>query len=99
LRGFPSPGVLLRMLMLHVARGYSLRDIPRMAERKPRRKGQCQGSSTANAAREARPRHWPGLGYALAIRGVSFGNPASQTQTETVTDLIRVRGLWFYLVR
>jgi hypothetical protein len=26
LRGFPSPGVLLRMLLLHVARGYSLRD-------------------------------------------------------------------------
>jgi hypothetical protein len=28
-----------------------------------------------------------------------FGNPASQTKTETLTDLIRVRGLWFYLVR
>jgi hypothetical protein len=26
LRGFPSPDVLLRMLMLHVARGYSLRE-------------------------------------------------------------------------
>jgi hypothetical protein len=26
LRGFPSPEVLLRMLMLHVARGYSLRE-------------------------------------------------------------------------
>ena len=26
LRGFPSPDVLLRMLLLHVARGYSLRD-------------------------------------------------------------------------
>jgi hypothetical protein len=26
-------------------------------------------------------------------------NPASQTQTETLTDLICVRGLWFYLVR
>jgi|SRR5271165_7657579 len=37
----------------------------------------------------------PGLGYALAIRGMSFGNAASQTQTETMTDLIRVRGLWF----
>jgi hypothetical protein len=24
--GFPSPDVLLRMLMLHVARGYSLRE-------------------------------------------------------------------------
>src|SRR5258708_39023028 len=26
LRGFPSPDVLLRMLLLHVARGYSLRE-------------------------------------------------------------------------
>src|SRR5271169_1756358 len=26
LRGFPSPDVLLRMLVLHVARGYSLRE-------------------------------------------------------------------------
>lgn len=26
LRGFPSPDVLLRVLMLHVARGYSLRE-------------------------------------------------------------------------
>src|SRR5260370_41009252 len=26
LRGFPSPDVLLRMLMLHVVRGYSLRE-------------------------------------------------------------------------
>src|SRR5258705_9178343 len=26
LRGFPSPEVLLRMLMLHAARGYSLRE-------------------------------------------------------------------------
>jgi hypothetical protein len=26
LRGFPSPDVLLRTLMLHVARGYSLRE-------------------------------------------------------------------------
>jgi hypothetical protein len=26
LRGFPSPDVLLRILMLHVARGYSLRE-------------------------------------------------------------------------
>src|ERR1700726_4689507 len=26
LRGFPSPDLLLRMLMLHVARGYSLRE-------------------------------------------------------------------------
>src|SRR6266850_56108 len=26
LRGFPSPEVVLRMLMLHVARGYSLRE-------------------------------------------------------------------------
>jgi hypothetical protein len=26
LRGFPSPDVLLRMLMLHVARGLSLRE-------------------------------------------------------------------------
>ena len=26
LRGFPSPDVLLRMLMLHVAQGYSLRE-------------------------------------------------------------------------
>ena len=26
LRGFPSPDVLLRMLMMHVARGYSLRE-------------------------------------------------------------------------
>jgi hypothetical protein len=26
LRGFPSPDGLLRMLMLHVARGYSLRE-------------------------------------------------------------------------
>src|SRR6202140_5123233 len=26
LRGFPSPEVLLRLLMLHVARGYSLRE-------------------------------------------------------------------------
>src|SRR5208282_3475920 len=30
---------------------------------------------------------------------MSFGNAASQTKTETLTDLIRVRGLWFYLVR
>jgi hypothetical protein len=28
LQRFPSPDVLLRMLVLHVARGYSLRDIP-----------------------------------------------------------------------
>ena len=28
-----------------------------------------------------------------------FVNPALQTKTETLTDLIRVRGLWFYLVR
>src|SRR6266849_1236581 len=27
LRGLPSPDVLLRMLMLHVARGYSLREM------------------------------------------------------------------------
>lgn len=26
LRGFPSPDVLLRVLMLHVAQGYSLRE-------------------------------------------------------------------------
>jgi len=26
LRGFPSPDVLLRMLLLHVARGYTLRE-------------------------------------------------------------------------
>ena len=26
LRGFPSPDLLLRMLLLHVARGYSLRE-------------------------------------------------------------------------
>ena len=26
-------------------------------------------------------------------------NAASKTKTETLTDLIRVRGLWFYLVR
>ena len=30
---------------------------------------------------------------------MSFGNAASKTKTETLTDLIRVRGLWFYLVR
>ena len=30
---------------------------------------------------------------------MSFGNAASQTQTETLTDVIRVRGLWFYLLR
>lgn len=30
---------------------------------------------------------------------MSFGIAASQTQTETLTDLIRMRGLWFYLVR
>lgn len=29
LRGFSSPDVLLRMLMLHVARGYSLRETER----------------------------------------------------------------------
>src|SRR5208283_2899180 len=32
-------------------------------------------------------------------RGMSFGNAASKTKTETLTDLIRMRGLWFYLVR
>ena len=40
-----------------------------------------------------------GLGYTPAIRGMSFGNAASKTKTETLTDLIRVRGLWFYLLR
>src|SRR5208282_4475488 len=30
---------------------------------------------------------------------MSFGNAASKTKTETLTDLIRVRGLWFYRVR
>jgi hypothetical protein len=32
---------------------------------------------------------------------MSFGNAASKTKTKTktLTDLIRVRGLWFYLVR
>src|SRR5580698_4483302 len=30
---------------------------------------------------------------------MSFGNTASKTKTETLTDLIRVRGLWFYLLR
>ena len=30
---------------------------------------------------------------------MSFGNAASKTKTETLTDLIRVRGLFFYLVR
>jgi hypothetical protein len=39
-----------------------------------------------------------GLGYALAIRGMSFGIASLETKTETLTDLIRVRGLWFYLV-
>src|SRR5580704_15289344 len=29
---------------------------------------------------------------------MSFGNAASKTKTETLTDLIRVPGLWFYLV-
>ena len=30
---------------------------------------------------------------------MSFENAASETETETLTNLIRVRGLWFYLVR
>jgi len=29
----------------------------------------------------ARPWHWPALGYALAIRGMWFGNAALQTKT------------------
>jgi hypothetical protein len=33
----------------------------------------------------------------LLIQRVLFGNAASQTKTETLTDLIRVHGLWFYL--
>ena len=57
------------------------------------------GSPTANAARAARPLHGTGLGYALAIRGMSFRITMLQTKTETLSDFIRVRGLWFYLVR
>jgi hypothetical protein len=35
----------------------------------------------------------PGLGYALAILGMSFGKAASQAKTETPTNLVCVRGL------
>ena len=31
--------------------------------------------------------------------GHVIGTAASKTKTETLTDLIRVCGLWFYLVR
>ena len=30
---------------------------------------------------------------------MSFGNAGSQTKAETLSNLIRVRGLWLYLLR
>src|SRR5215472_9102780 len=70
LRAFPSPDVLLRMLLLHVARGYSLRetvvraklanwsDISDVALLKRLRNSEEWAGFIRSGRRRPHPRHW-----------------------------------------